>query len=308
MLTFTSRAMNTDILTAGLSKSTASNVFSWFQTMEQQFSRFLPESELSRVNRLAGTDVAVSARFIQVLHDALYYHEQTDGLFSPFLGSTLHHLGYRKTFETISQHTVKDAGSPETVLQPMTVDFDERLLNISPQNLLDFGGFVKGWSVEQIAGKVKQDGKTFGLIDAGGDLMAWSDHNSEPSWLVGIAHPYDDHSPIVKLKLKVQTGIATSSSVKRRWHSGTAELHHIIDPRTHLPAQSDCVQVTVIGKTLVPCEVYAKCLMILGSEKGAEWLKNKRADLAYIIVGKDGRLTMSANLAEYCQDVQVTKG
>jgi thiamine biosynthesis lipoprotein len=108
--------------------------------------------------------------------------------------------------------------------------------------------------------------------------MAWPSDDQKKPWLVGLAHPYSDRDTIAKLWLSGQAGVATSSIAKRSWKLHRRPMHHIMDPRTLLPAESDCIQATVIGKELVPAEVYAKCLLILGSREGPQWLAQRRPD------------------------------
>lgn len=308
MLRFQGRAMNTTILTVGLSPVAATEVFQWLELIEKQYSRFLPGSELSRVNLNAGEETPVSERFIRLFQEALTYMEQTEGMFSPFLGLPMNRLGYRQSFESIHADNVEiiDADAPyHHSDKPTIVNLERRTLTLNPGHLLDFGGFAKGWSVQQIAKKMMQKSSPAGLIDAGGDMMAWNREDHKKPWLVGLAHPYSDRESIAKLRLKRQAGIATSSITKRNWMHRRRMLHHIIDPRTLLPAESDCIQATVIGKELVPAEVYAKCLLILGSREGPAWLSKRRPDLAYLILDKEGRLSASSNLSDYCHDVQM---
>lgn len=99
------QAMNTEVLVAGLSPTASAETFTWFQEIEKQFSRFLPDSELSRVNRQAGRETLVSERFMQLLVEALGYYEQTEGIFSPFLGLHMNRIGYKQTFERLKAVT-----------------------------------------------------------------------------------------------------------------------------------------------------------------------------------------------------------
>ncbi|WP_181444587.1 FAD:protein FMN transferase [Bacillus sp. 03113] len=304
MKRFYSKAMNTDILTVGLSPVQAAEVFQWFELIEKQFSRFLPSSELSRVNGNAGKETLVSERFIQIFYQALLYYEQTEGIFTPFLGAHMNRLGYDKTFENIHDSIIQRE-HPKTFShhdEKIFVNIKERMVKTNSKNLLDFGGIAKGWSVQQIALKMINK-LPAGLIDAGGDIFAWNNEDTKKPWIIGIAHPYSDTQSIAKLTLKSQAGVATSTISKRYWKHQQMLFHHIIDPRTALPAQSDCIQATVIGNELLPAEVYAKCLLILGSQKGPAWLKNRQPDLAYILVDKKGRQIASSNLNRYCHEV-----
>ncbi|MBP3039158.1 FAD:protein FMN transferase [Bacillaceae bacterium Marseille-Q3522] len=298
---FKSRAMNTDVLTSGLSAADAEEVFQWFKFMEEKFSRFLPASELSFVNRMAGQETKISELFARLFYESLKYVDETGGIFTPFLGQVLEKSGYRQSFEKINQVNAEaydQPVSPSPANFPILFDLNHRIVKINTANLLDFGGIAKGWSVQEIAESLIKRGRKKGLIDAGGDLVSWQT-TGEP-WLIGVAHPFSDKNHIAKLWLKDRTCAATSSIVKRSWKQNGQIMHHIIDPRTGRPAQSDCLQVTVIGKTLLPCEIYAKCFIIISCKNGSDWLASHRPDLAFIFINKQGRVAASANLNQFC--------
>lgn len=307
MKIFRGTAMNTGILTAGLSPVAAAEAFEWFQQVEKRFSRFIPDSELSRVNRNAGTRVPVSGIFFQVVKEACSFYEETGGIFSPFLGLPINRLGYRQSFERMSperSEAINTSGGepmPGKLHKIIALDGARRTVKLAKRVALDFGGFVKSWSVQKFAEKLTDRSLPAGLIDAGGDLFAWNESGTQQSWSVGVASPYSDQETIMELRLKKRAGMATSSKVKRSWRDGNGRsYHHIIDPRTALPACSDCVQATVVGDALLWAEVYAKCLVILGTREGPAWLAGHRPDLAYVMVDENGKISVSSNLQRYC--------
>ncbi|WP_223066418.1 FAD:protein FMN transferase [Paenibacillus caui] len=310
MATFQIRAMNTSILTAGLSAEDAAQVFQWFRFIEAKFSRFLPASELSLVNGKAGEATKVSELFAHLVYESLHYFEETGGIFTPFLGKTLSGSGYGQSFEKVERENARTddpVDNPTGFVEPIRFNLDLRTVNINDECLFDFGGIAKGWSAEQMAASLMKKGRKEGLIDAGGDIMSWKSGSSGEPWLIGIAHPYSDDKTIARLQLKEQAGVATSSVIKRSWKLDGRKMHHIIDPRTGLPAESDLVQATVIGRTLVPCEIYAKCLLILGSEQGPSWLRLRQPELAYILVDQQGRLSASLNIDQYLDEADLSK-
>jgi thiamine biosynthesis lipoprotein len=93
-------------------------------------------------------------------------------------------------------------------------------------------------------------------------------------------------------------GVATSGKDYRRWLRDGKWQHHLIDPRTGLPAQTDVMSATVIAPTTVEAEIAAKVIAISGSEEGLAWLE-EQPDYAAVIVREDGRAVYSAQLKRY---------
>jgi thiamine biosynthesis lipoprotein len=91
--------------------------------------------------------------------------------------------------------------------------------------------------------------------------------------------------------------VATSAITKRRWLQAGQARHHLIDPRTLQPAETDWLSVTVLAPHAAVAEVFAKALLIAGSRQAARLLE-QRADLAFIAVDADGRLWGSAEAKE----------
>ncbi|WP_018962283.1 FAD:protein FMN transferase [Sporolactobacillus vineae] len=297
------RAMDTDLLTYGLTAPQAGYVFEWFASVEARFSRFDPESELSRINRCAGRTVSVSRLFAELFFEAIRYYSETGGLFHPFLGAVMNRLGYDRTIEQVRKRKTfspRPRAPDLSGAEPVHFDLERRILRVPEGLMIDFGGIAKGWSVARAAEEMMTC-TTSGLISAGGDLMSWG----EQPTTIGIAHPYSDDRTIGTLTASGRTAAATSSAVKRRWVSGDALVHHIIDPRTGRAAESDCIQATVIGHSPLLCDIYAKCLVIQGSAAGPEWIRSRQPDLAWIMVDHDGKLLSSENLGSCCRNIDM---
>lgn len=304
MLNFHSRQMNTDISISGLHAPDARNVFEWMSSVENQFSRFLTDSELSHVNWNVENVTHVSQQFAELLYEALRFYQETGGIFNPFLGNLMNDIGYDRSFEQINRQNAHREPLPLMDDQTaLTFDLEQRSITLPTGSALDFGGIAKGWAVQKSAMNLIGQGRPYGLINAGGDLMCWNTASSNKPWTIGVSHPYSDNQTIGHLIFQGgQWGIATSSKIKRSWSDGQMILHHLLDPRTGSPSDSDIIQATVIGSALLPCEIYAKCLLIMGSRNGPEWLRAKRPELDYLFIKTDGQVILSSNLKDRCLD------
>lgn len=311
------KAMNTSFLVDGLAKADCEQTERLVRDAEAAFSRFLPASLITYLNGRRGEWVEVDPLTMKLLTDAVLAYQQTDGLFNPFLGSTLQRLGYDQSFETLQppgsppnpgceqpdQHSISPGETPASYL-----DFDpnNHQVRLSAAVQLDLGGIAKGWIAQYAADQFLLNGVSHGLIDAGGDIVLWGQEPVQQLWGVGVAHPFETRKVIADLWLEGLAAIATSSVMKRRWQRAACQTaHHIIDPRTQAPSQSDIIQATILARDLTTAEQFAKCLIILGSTAGLPWLQKKRPDLGYIAVRKDGAVITSSNLDKYCTELEV---
>jgi thiamine biosynthesis lipoprotein len=89
--------------------------------------------------------------------------------------------------------------------------------------------------------------------------------------------------------------VATSGRDFRRWTHDGVPQHHILDPQTRQPAETDVLAATVIAPSALEAEAAAKAVLIQGGRRGMAWLES-RPQLAGLLVAEDGSMSVSLNL------------
>ena len=255
-----------------------------FSEWEQTLSRYLPERELARLNLQVGTPVAVSALLYHVLATALAAAQATEGVYDPAMLDQLVQLGYDRTFDGLP--AVRFApifpGEPGGGWRGIRVDPLRQRVTLPASIRLDFGGIAKGMAVDAALEELRQNGVSPALVNAGGDLAVLGLPPAEEQWQISV--PGREQFWTIPLR---QGAVATSGIARRHWWQGQTLRHHLLDPRTGLPAQSDLWSVTVVTDRCEQAEVAAKVAFILGSKQGADFLRWHR--IAGLLVGVDGR-------------------
>src|SRR5512136_424626 len=267
----------------------------WFEAWEQTFSRFRADSELSQLNRRAGQWTRVSASLWDVVHLALVAARWTDGLYSPTILNALEAAGYDRTFDAITASAEPITPQPDGQWRLIQRQSLKRSICLPPDVRLDLGGIVKGWAADRAAKKLGPHGPA--LIDAGGDIAVSGLRADGSPWPIGVLNPFQPDQPFETLKIE-RGGVATSGKDYRRWLRDGKWQHHLIDPRTDLPAQTDVLSATVIAPTAYEAEIAAKVIALSGSEQGLAWLE-EQPDYAAAIVREDGRAVYSTQLENY---------
>lgn len=265
----------------------------WFEEWEQVLSRFRPDSELSRLNRADGNSFAASPVLWQVLKLSLRTEIESAGLVSPLVLDALETAGYTRSFDLLDaapQDFRADMLRSGTLAE---IRLEERTHTVRlPEGMrLDLGGVAKGWAAQQAMLKLKKWGPA--LVDAGGDIDTSGPLANGSPWPVAVADPAADKPAAALIGLSGQ-GVATSGQDYRRWLSGGIWQHHLIDPRTGLPAQSDVLTATVIAPTVIEAEAAAKQVFFLGGEEGLDWVENRPHLSALIQLVNGEKLSSSA--------------
>lgn len=284
------RAMNTDIhvsLAAAAPRSLLRIVEESFHYFEQLLSRFRPDSELSHLNECQRPEFQASPDFYAAVEAALWAAQQTGGLYDPAILSFLEEAGYDRTFGAIAnprplleRDIIPDraaAAASSASDRPMPAG-TYRLFGLDPFTLtvtrppgtrIDLGGMGKGWTVDRVADSLCSKGHF--LLNAGGDLYAFGTPGTERGWSVDLAHPYKQGFNYASLIVD-HHAVATSTIARRRWVKNGVPQHHLIDPRTGHPAQTDAISISVVAARVFTAEIFAKAALILGIEAGLAFL------------------------------------
>ena len=244
-----------------------------FERLEELLSRFREGSELSQLNRAGSLTAGPDLR--RVVELALAARERTGGRFDPTVHDALVGAGYDRTFDEIAD-TAAPTATPRPARGGVSITGTEIVLGDGVH--LDLGGIGKGYAAEHAAEILAIAGPC--LVNAGGDIAIRGG-----SWPVGV----ETADGSLTLELSVG-GLATSGRDRRVWRRNGRELHHLIDPRTGAPAESDLVRVTVVAGDAVDAEVAAKDLFFAGAQEASQ------SELAAVLVTEDGRTLLTGAL------------
>lgn len=270
----------------------------WFEQWEAHLSRFRPESELNQLNQPTGEPFRASPILWDVLQAAFRAARQSNGLVLPNLLPALETAGYDRSFQEM------EAALPDWEAEPLPpveewalVDLDPaaRTVLLPPRMRLDLGGVAKGWAAHQSAQRLARFGAT--MVEAGGDLAISGPYGEQQPWPVSITHPLRADEILMWILVN-SGGVATSGRDYRRWQKDGIWQHHIIDPRTSQPAQTDVLTATVIAPDLMQAEMAAKTILISGSRAGLQWIEEQPQYSALLIL-EDGQVQTSSRFKTY---------
>ena len=270
----------------------------WFEQWEQVLSRFRSGNELDRLNRSDGRPMAVSKTLWDVFRAARAAEKFTGGLVAPTVLDALMVAGYDRSFESLTPDLTSHSYSLPGLPDPAGVivwDMPTRSLVLPDSVHLDLGGVAKGWAADQAVRRLSRHGPA--LVNAGGDIAIRGPLADGAAWPVGVSDPFQSGAYFETLKL-TRGGVATSGKDYHRWLKDGIWHHHIIDPRTGLPADTDVLAATVIAPTVMQAEAAAKAVLILGSRAGLDWLEAGSC-LSGILVLENGSRIYSQKMDKF---------
>lgn len=251
-------------------------VQSFLARVDEACSRFRPDSELNRLQRAGGGEASpLLASLIQI---ALDVAQRSGGDVVPTLGTELAELGYGPVYGSLPSPVAERILPSESW---RGVGVDDGVLSLPAGVALDLGATAKAAAADHAARQVHERFGTSVLVSLGGDLST----AGPDAWEVLVQDLPDD--PSTQVQLNGGWAMATSSTQKRRWRSGSLERHHILDPRTSLPAVPVWRSVSVAAPDCVSANMASTAAIVRG-EGALAWLR----ELGYPsrLVRMDGRV------------------
>lgn len=244
---------------------------------EKRFSRFISSSELSVFNQRAGSKVSVSPAFEQILRAAEQQALVTEGLYNPFILPALQQAGYVGTADAEYATDASTDYTKRMVADISQLEIGEGYARIPYATALDLGGCGKGYLADQLGATLREAGVAGYWLELSGDIAVFGHDADGKPITVAVQSATEGTLPESITCPSSPSGVATSGTFRRSTQKETLKSHHIIDPRTLQPAETDIALATVQADTALDADVLASCAVIVGSEAAPEYLRQHGA-------------------------------
>ena len=273
--------------------------------LEQQWSRFIPASEISRLNQAGGTSVPVSPDTLRLLACAVDGWEVSYGLFDPTVLGDMERAGYDCTFDDVARGDRPTPEARRSWLQRgcsgIEIDHQRAVVSLPAGVGFDPGGIGKGLATDLVADEALAAGAAGVLVDLGGDVrVAGRAPASATDWVIEIDDPFGG-LPLGMVVLH-EGAVATSSRLRRHWLVDGEDRHHLIDPRVGHPSNGDVVAVTVVAALGWQAEVLAKAGFVGGAVQGLGLVT--QAGGAALLIDANGHQVRSSGWDQFGCDRQ----
>lgn len=286
----------------------ASTVAAETRRIEAKFSRYRPESIVSRINQAAGlTSVPVDHETAGLLAFADYCHRASGGLFDVTSGAL--RRVWKQSGDSGAGTSQGVPGATELARICASIGWEKVQINTrqvdatglagadttatvflpSPGMEIDLGGLGKEYAADRAATVLRQQGIGTALLNFGGDLHACGPLPDGSPWQVGITHPRQPGQLLATVPL-YQGGLATSGDYERCLLIDGVRYSHLFDPRSGMPVRG-LASATVIADTCLVAGALASMALLQG-DAGADFLG--RSGAPFLAMDEAGRLWRGA--------------
>ena len=251
-------------------------IFDFFASFESEFSRFLPASNLSILNK--EKKLNVSNRFVDLVMICKDLNKKTNWYFNPLVDVSW--IWYSNSFE--ENNFIKSERKSDLDIENVLINWNVIML-WENQNL-DFWWIGKWYAVTLASEFLRNFGYDDFFINAWWDIYAAGKNNDWNKWIIWIENPFDG-----KLLASVDISdesIATSWNYKRKWNIKGENFHHIMNPKSW-KNNFDITSVTIISKNCTETDAYTKAAYNMDIRDSIKFIEEN--DLAWLIITSSGK-------------------
>ncbi|MDN5204515.1 FAD:protein FMN transferase [Fulvivirgaceae bacterium BMA10] len=263
--------------------------------IEKLISSWDPASQTSEVNRQAGIKpVAVDQELFDLINRAKKISTLTDGAFDISYASMDKIWKFDGSMKTLPDPDLVKNSVARIDFKNIMLDPEKGTVFLKEKGMkIGFGAIGKGYAANKAKSIMLSLGIQNGLVNAGGDLIAWGKKADGSDWQIGIANPKDKEGIFSWLTIN-EMAVVTSGDYERFVMFDGKRYAHIIDPRTGYPV-SETKSVTIICPDAELADALATSVFVLGEKQGLN-LINQLKGIECLIVNKDDEIKTSDNL------------
>ena len=287
------------------------------KALENQLSRTKADSDVSRVNHNGTTPTTgLTYGTRALLPAALESRDATNGAFDITIAPIMDAWGFtgdqfRVPEQSELNELLKHVNSDEIQVQ----EEPSYSVTLGEGQAIDLGGIAKGYTSDWVEQTFRANGIESGKISLGGNVFVLGTKPDGSDWRVGIKDPRNESGLAAILSLRDAYAI-TSGGYERYFEENGKTYHHIIDPATGYPADSGLLSVTVVADANGPdqewvlpgngtmCDAFSTALFVMGEEQALDFWRNGGYDFDLVLVTEDGRVVITAGLADRFEEVK----
>lgn len=268
--------------------------------LESLLSRFIASSDISLINRNAGMNrVKIHQETVEVLAIAKHVSWMAPQKFDVTIGPLVDL--WRSAKKTSQRPPDSEISTTLTLIDSDDLILDSRKCTAKLSHIsqsIDLGGIAKGYAADRICDKMRKRGITSAYTDFGGNIATIGGKPDGSPWRVGIQHPRRQNALIGVIEIKDQSVVTSGDYQQFFLGPDNKRYHHILDPRTGLPAESGLISVTIVSPSSVEADALSTAIFVAGKTEAARYLIEYPNAMA-ILIDNDLNITISNGL-QHC--------
>ena len=291
----------TDKIYGEHAKAASHEIFERFRQIENNMSVNNEDSMVSSFNAQAGSNsvVELNADIIYILDTAKRFSELSDGAFDITIGPLVKEWGIMTDHPHVpTQQKINELLKLVDYRQiKVNVKDNTAVLSIKGDSI-DLGAIAKGYAADEAVRICNKNGVKSAYINLGGNVSVIGSKPDGTPWKIGIQNPRGTNGKYIGVLSVSDKTVVTSGDYERFFEKNGIRYHHIIDPKTGYPSNSDIISVTIVTDKSIEADALSTAAFVMGYKKSVAMLK-KLPGVEAIIITKDKKVHITEGLKPY---------
>ena len=253
------------------------------------------QSEISLLNSNKTGQISEDTQYL--LERSLDIYRETNGAFDITIYPIMRAWGF-----TGEEQKIPDSAELENLLKlvdasKLQYDAATHILTLPEGVEIDFGGIAKGYTSQRVAQIMQEYEISSAIMNLGGNVQLVGTKNDGSPWKVAIKSPNEQEEYLGVLSAQ-NKAVITSGGYERYFEENGTKYHHIIDPKTGMPAYNGLQSVTIISEDGTLADGLSTALYVMGTDKAIQFWRNHSAEFDAILYTEDGTLYATQGIAD----------
>lgn len=250
------------------------------------------DSEIYSLSEKAGEWVTVSPETYEILTLAKEFYLLSGGYFDVTAAPLVELWNVNGGGYLPTESEIKAAAE---FVDGSTLELEDGRARIAEGMKVDLGGIAKGYIADSLKDHLVNLGVEHAVIDIGGNVVLIGSKPDGSKYNVGVKDPLDADGPLLEIIACEDESLVSSGIYERFFEYEGQRYHHILDPFTGKPSESDLAGVTIICSSSARGDALSTSCMLLGCDKGMALVENTE-DAEAIFVTRRGDVLMSSGM------------
>ena len=263
---------------------------------EKLLSKTIEGSDVYKINHAEGRPVKVDAETKNVIALSLKMSEESGGKFDITIGRLTDLWDFKAENPKVPAEA--DIKAAIETVDYRNVQIDGNNITIKGgRSHIDLGGIAKGYISYKLAKHLEKKGVKHAIINLGGNVVTIGEKPGGENWNIGIQDPNGESQEILGATKAKDQAVITSGVYERKFEENGKTYHHILDPKTGYPVDSNIEGVTIKASSEAAgrCDAYSTICLLKGAEEGKKFIEDKEGFEA-VFFEKGGKITKTSGM------------
>lgn len=270
-------------------------IYDYIDQLENRLSLYKIGSDTYNIKKANGTYEEVSDITINLINESLKYSNYTDGLFDVTAAPLIDLWAINSDKPHVP--TTNELDETLAKIDYNKISVADNKVKLDKHMYINLGAIAKGYIADLVVLKIKELGIANAIVNLGGNVYIMGTKPNGSDYKVGVQHPDMERNEYFAVYSGSNKSVVTSGTYERYYENNGIKYHHILNPCTGYPVDTDLKSVTIISDTSLEGDGLSTSTLLLGLENSISLINNLE-NVGAVFVTKDNKIYITENIKD----------